>query len=400
MDEGPRSDDRRNARVYLTGLAASLIGNSAMSLVAGIWVKSLTGSNADAGLVSACVYGPSLAGPIAGMIVDRVRRRRWLIVVNLASAASIFSLVAVRSVHQVWLIYLAMAAYGTELVLTDPAESALFAELFSPAMRVRVNGWVLGIQETGRLIAPLAGAGLFALLGGGTVAGLDAATFVLAALAVSRLRMVDHPHATAPKRAGWRAELTAGAAHIRRDPGLARVVAAGAGVMAISALGVAAQYGLVAALGERPAFLGVLSGALGAGSIVAALTATRILRRLGERRLALVGLINFAAGELLSAAGWLPTALLGSIVLGFALPWAFLAVLNMTQQRTPLPLQGRVSAAVSLVMFGPQAPLQAVGALLITVVDYRVIFLGSALLTGLLAVWLMRGEPAGAVQLR
>ena len=41
---------RRNARRYLWALAASLVGNSAMSLAAGIWVKTLTGSDSAAGL--------------------------------------------------------------------------------------------------------------------------------------------------------------------------------------------------------------------------------------------------------------------------------------------------------------------------------------------------------------
>jgi len=39
---------RRNGRLYLTGLAVSLIGNNAMTLAAGIWVKSLTGSSSEA----------------------------------------------------------------------------------------------------------------------------------------------------------------------------------------------------------------------------------------------------------------------------------------------------------------------------------------------------------------
>ena len=59
------SPERRNARLYLTGLAMSVIGNNAMSLAAGIWVKSLTGSSSAAALVSECVYAPSLAGPLA-----------------------------------------------------------------------------------------------------------------------------------------------------------------------------------------------------------------------------------------------------------------------------------------------------------------------------------------------
>jgi hypothetical protein len=36
--------ERCNGRLYLTGLAVSVIGNNAMSLAAGIWVKSLTGT--------------------------------------------------------------------------------------------------------------------------------------------------------------------------------------------------------------------------------------------------------------------------------------------------------------------------------------------------------------------
>ena len=76
---------------------------------------------------------------------------------------------------------MAMDAYGVEATLTDPAEDALFAEMLPPAIRQRVNGWRLGLQETGRLVAPLLGAGLFSLVGGGAVAVLDAATFLVAA---------------------------------------------------------------------------------------------------------------------------------------------------------------------------------------------------------------------------
>jgi hypothetical protein len=58
-------------------------------------------------------HAPTLAGPVAGAVADRVRRRRFLI--------------ALRG----------------------------------------LNGWRLGLQEAGRLVSPLFGAGLFALAGGG-----------------------------------------------------------------------------------------------------------------------------------------------------------------------------------------------------------------------------------------
>lgn len=369
-------EDRRNARLYLVGLAASLIGNSAMSLVAGIWVKSLTGSSALAGLVSVCIYAPSLAGPLGGMIVDRVPRLRWLLGANLVSAVLLLPLLAVSSRQTIWIIFFVMTCYGAELILLDPAESALFAEMLPLDLRQRMNGWRLGLQETGRLVAPLLGAGLFALIGGRAVALFDAATFLVAAVMVSRIRL-ERPLAPAP-HPHWRTDLLAGFNHIRSTPELRRTLLAGAIVMALSGLLVAAQYSLVQGLGEPPSFLGVLSAALGAGSVVAALTSNRLLTHIGEQWLGVIGMVDFALGNAARATGWLPAALMGSVLLGFALPWVFLAVLNLAQRLTPLSLQGRMSAAITLVMFGPQAPIQAVGSWAIQYVTYQQLYVAGA----------------------
>jgi MFS family permease len=376
----------RNARLYLVGLAASLLGNSALSLVAGVWVKTLTGSSAQAGLVSACVYAPSLAGPLAGLLADRVDRRRWLIAVNLVSAGTVLILLGVHSASQVWLIFVAMSLYGVELVLVDPAETALFAVMLPVAVRRRVNGWRLGIQELGRLGAPLLGAGLFTLIGGGAVAALDSATFLVAAATTAMLRVAAKPE---PRSAtGSLHELSEGARHIWADVPMRRIVIATTAVMAVSGVGVAAQYSLVTAIGEHPAFLGVLTAALGAGSIAGALVSGRVIRKVGERRLALAGLANFAVGESLQASGWLPAALLGRLVLGFALPWTYLAALNVTQSHTPDRLQGRVAAAVTLVLFGPSAPMQALGSLAIAHATYSTIYIGSGIAAVAIAAWL------------
>lgn len=115
---------------------------------------------------------------------------------------------------------------------------------------------------------------------------------------------------------------------------------AATGVMAISGLGVAAQYGLLAALHEPPAFLGVLTALLGAGSILAAVWSPRLIARLSEARVAITGLVNFAVGELLRATGWLPSAVIGSLVLGFSLPFVFLAVLSLAQRASRLGCRG------------------------------------------------------------
>ena len=96
-----------------------------MTLVAGIWVKSLTGSSSAATLVSVCVYAPSLLGPLAGLVADRVPLRALLLLTNLVAGALVLPLIAVRTSDDVWLIYLVMAAYGLSAVLIDPAETSL-----------------------------------------------------------------------------------------------------------------------------------------------------------------------------------------------------------------------------------------------------------------------------------
>ena len=49
----------------------------------------------------------------------------------------------------------ARPAYGVEGTLMDPAEYALFAQMFTTELRRRLNGLRVTIQETGRLVAPL-----------------------------------------------------------------------------------------------------------------------------------------------------------------------------------------------------------------------------------------------------
>jgi MFS family permease len=387
------SAERRNGRLYLTGLAVSVIGNNAMSLAAGIWVKSLTGSSSEAALVSVCVYAPSLAGPLAGVVADRVRRRRFLIWLNLVSAGLVLPALAVGGPGSVWIIFAVMTWYGIQLTLSSPAEDALFAVMLSRERRQELNGWSLGFQETGRLVSPLFGAGLFALVGGGIVSVFDAITFVIAAVALSRIRMREAR--PAPQRRRWRADLLAGFGHIRRTPELRRLLPAASVVMSFSAVLVAAQYSLVQGVGEPPSFLGVFSAGLGAGSIVASMVSGRLLRRAGERWLAVLGMANFALGNAIRATGWLPLAVAGSVVLGFALPWLFLALLNLAQRCTPPELQGRVSAAVMLAFFGPQAPLQALGALAIRYATYRQLYLAGAavaVVTAIVFSWTSRGQ--------
>lgn len=61
----------RNMRVLLIGQAMNMLGNTAMLVVLGIWVKTVTGSSADAGLIFLLLGATSFLAPVTGLLVDR-----------------------------------------------------------------------------------------------------------------------------------------------------------------------------------------------------------------------------------------------------------------------------------------------------------------------------------------
>jgi len=393
---------RRNAVVYLTGLAFSVVGSSAMLLVAGIWVKTLTGSSSAAALVSVCVYAPSLLGPLGGLIADRVRQQRLLIGVNVAAAAGVSTLLLVSSRDSIWLIYVVMLGYGCSLVITDPAETALFTRMFSAEVRVRTNGVRLALQEAGRLVSPLLGAAVFVAVGGGAVAGIDAVTFLIAAAATAMLVI---PHETVRDQApevSWRAEVAAGLAHLWHTPALRRATILAAAPIVVSGLLVAAQYSMVTeGLHRSPAFIGVLASLLGAGSVAASLLSGRLIDRFGELAVITAGAVNFVAATALAGAGVLPLALAAALLAGFALPWSLLGIVCLGQRLSAISLQGRVSAAITLLVFGPQPITQAIGAALITRLSYHVVYamVAAAIAVLLTVMTVHQGSRAQSQQL-
>src|SRR5581483_5508776 len=103
---------QRGFPLLFLGLFTSMIGDSLMLIVMAIWVKSLTDSNGAAGLTFFFMALPSFAAPLAGMFVDRTKRRTVLIWGNLVTALGLAPLLFVHSGSDVWIIYLVSVVYG------------------------------------------------------------------------------------------------------------------------------------------------------------------------------------------------------------------------------------------------------------------------------------------------
>jgi MFS family permease len=378
----------RDARVFLAGWTLSQFGDWAMIIVLAVWAKSLTGSNAAAGLVFFALAAPSIFSPLAGVVVDRVRRRPLLVAVYSVEAVVVLGLLFVHDRSDVWILY-AMAVFtGVAGTLAASARSALMTVTIPRELLGDGNAIFQSVREGLRLIAPLAGAGIYAAAGGGVVAIVDSVSFagVVTALLLMRtpeprFERVEH---------SFISEAMAGARHIVHTIPLRQIIFSTGAALFVVGFSETIIFAVIdQGLHRPPSFLGVLSSLQGVGAIAGGLTAVRGLRRLGDVRLAGIGMAGFAVGDLTFMSSSLPLIAVGIMVAGFGVSWLIVGLMTAVQVRTPLRLQGRVSSAADVLISTPQTISIAIGAALIAVVDYRVLVVVEAVAVALCGVYLL-----------
>jgi MFS family permease len=355
------------------GLAASMCGDSIMLLVLSMWVKTLTGSNALAGLTFFFMVIASLFGPVLGVWVDRVRRRPLLVWGNVASAVMVMPLVLVRDAGDVWLIWLVAFLYGVSMVVLPAGLNGLLKEPMPEDLLVDANASLQTTKEAFRLFGPLVGAAIFAAVGGWLVAVIDAASFLVAAVVIASITVPEE----VPEHDGshFREQLSAGVRHLTRDRVLGHVLVGFAITMLVLGFVEASIYALLDAFDKPATFAAVFVTVQGVGAIAGGLSSGWVMRRIGEIAGCVAGLVVLAvsmAGVAVTTS--LPVMLCFAAVMGVSLPWLMVGYMTLIQRRTPGPLMGRVSTAAELVMSLPSAVSLALGALLVVVLDYRVIF--------------------------
>jgi Na+/melibiose symporter-like transporter len=387
----------RDARIFLAGWTVSQFGDWAMIIVLAVWAKALTDSNASAGLVFFALAAPSIFSPLAGVVVDRVRRRPLLVAVYSIEAVAVLALLFVHDRGDVWILYAMAVFIGTFGTLAASARSALMTVTIPRELLGEGNAIFQSVREGLRLIAPLAGAGIYAAAGGGVVAIVDSASFVFVVVALlcmrtpePRFERVEH---------NFMAEALAGAKHIWHTLPLRQIVFSTGAALLVVGFSETIIFAVIdQGLHRPPSFLGVLSTLQGIGAIAGGLTAVRGLRVLGDVRVAGLGMAGFAVGEFAFVSSSLPLVAVGVAVAGFGVSWFIVGLMTALQVRTPLRLQGRVSSAADVIISTPQTASIAVGAALIAVVDYRLLVVVESVAVAICAAYLLTRRavvPAG-----
>ena len=386
-------------RRLLIGQSLSTFGDTALYLTLGIWAKSLTHSNSAAGGVFLALGLPALFGPLAGHLADRLPRCPLLIAANAVTGAMVLSLLAVHSRAELWVIYLVAFCYGISFSVLGSAGAGLRKDLLAGENLASANAALQSVGQGMRIVAPLAGAGLFVAFGGGAVAVLDAVTFAAAIAALASIKVTESRSA-APVRAPFRSDVVAGFRHLRAVPLLLQLTAVTACAFSVIGLCETIIFAVIGqGLHRPPSFLGILSAAQGAGSIAGGIALTFLLRRLGSARVVGLALAASSLACVAYLSHSVTLCLAGAATDGIGLVWLVAAATTATQRYSPPSLQGRVDAAFMMLILTPQTLSIAAGTLLISLVDYRLLLLIVIAATGACALLLLvrpAAEPADA----
>jgi MFS family permease len=333
-----------------------------------VLLTKLTGSGLLGGVALAADTGiQALLLPYAGVIADRVDRRRIMITSNAAAFAAVLVLLAVRSPGSAFLGPLAVGAVAVAKAFYSPAATAALPNLVDPADLSAANAIAGSSWGTMAVVGSSLGGVLSAAFGPYTCFLITAALLGVAAALVLGVRRPMQ----GPREAGvahprvWYALREAGGyiAHRPRVAALVTVKSAvglGNGVLALFPV-LAAGVFAAGATGT-----GLLFAARGLGALIGPLLMRRVLR---HPRWLLTGLaVSMTAYGLaylgVSLVSWFPLVL-ALVVVAHVAGGGNWAMSNFALQvEVPDALRGRVFATDQMIaMLAVSSSLLVVGAL-------------------------------------
>jgi MFS family permease len=352
----------RDFLLLWSGQSVSELG-SAVTLLAVplVAVVVLHASTFAVGLLSAAETAPFLLIALpAGLVVDRLAKRRLMLACDLARTVVIGSVpvAAAAGVLTLFQLYAVALVSGILTVLFDVAYQSYLPALVRPDQLPDGNGKLAVTQSIAQVAGPSAGGGLFGLLRAGALTA-DAASYAVSALSLLLIRTPEPPVAkvASAERPPMRTEIFAGLRFVLRHPVLRKVCACTATANLFSNITFALVIiFLVRVLHVPAASTGLLIAAGGLGGVLGGLVSGWLSRWIGSARIIWVSMLGFGALGLLmplAEPGWrLAFFAAGMAAFSFAGVLYNIAQLSFRQAICPPTLLGRMNAAVRWIVWG------------------------------------------------
>ncbi|MEO8752011.1 MAG: MFS transporter [Casimicrobiaceae bacterium] len=394
----------RNYRLFFVGQGLSLIGTWLQQVAMGWLVYRLTGSAWLLGVVAFCSnIGILVFGNVAGVLADRVDRRRGLLVTQslmLAQAVVLAVLTALGMIETWHLIVLALWL-GTCTAFDLPMRQSMYVHFVEQrsdlANAIALNSLLVNCA---RVVGPALAGVLLSVTSEAICFALNALSFVAVIVALLLIRWPERVKAA--HTAGWWSSWLEGARYTSSTPAVRALLL----LIAALAWTITPYTALMPVFakdiyGGGPHTLGWLLSAAGGGAL---LSTGYLASRPTVRGLAgMIGQAAVAAGAALALFSYMrayPIALVLLFVTGGALILAAAATNTILQTIVEDRLRGRVAAFYTLSFLGV-APL---GNLVAGALADAIGAPSTLLLNGVLAVfaaaWYWRQLPAMRASLR
>lgn len=372
--ESPALRHNRNFRNLLASDAVSHAGTQITLLALPvIAVVTLEASPLETGYLRAAQTAAFLlVGLPAGVWVDRLRRRPIMIASDLVRAALLLSLPAAWLVGVLTLPQLYLVAFGMSVatVFFDVAHRSYLPTIVTKDQLVGGNSALETAAGVSRVAGPGVGGMAVQWLGGPLAVLADAASFLVSALFLGRIKAREAGDVQPPSdRPGLWGEIREGLGFVMRDRYL-RAIALSAAISngcgsAVAALEVVFMIDTV---GVSVGLFGVLLTAGAVGGVLGAMLSAPLTRWVGQARIVFLASAVLKPFDLL-----IPLTTLGAGLTFFAVPLLAGGVcgvlFNVAQASfrmaiTPDRLLGRMTATMRFIAWGVLPLGAAAGGLL------------------------------------
>lgn len=355
----------RNFRQLWIGDALGQFGAQLALLALPIFaVDQLNATEAQMGYLTAAETAAFFViGLPAGAWVDRLRKRRTLIVADLVRAAVLAAVVAagVTGNASMPLLYAAGVLMSCATVFFDVAHQSYVPGLVGLEHIVEGNSKLQATQSVAAVAAPAVGGMLLRVITAPALIGTTVVTYLTSAFFVGRIRQ-DEALPDKADRRPLRTEVREGLAFVVHQPLLRRIVACTSiGNFAGGVTGALFVIYARRVLELDAATLGLVFSVSSVGGLLGAVLADRVARWVGEGRAVAVSALAWVPAMALTPLAE-PLAGLGvpasaTLIAGGGLATFLIVVYNVAQvsfrQRLcPPALLGRMNASVRFIVWG------------------------------------------------
>ena len=264
----------RNFRLLYIGQTISQLGDWFNTVAVYALLLDLTGSaTAVAWMLIVQMLPIALVGPLAGVVVDRLNRRRIMMAADLARGCLVLGLLLVRRADQIWIAYVVTALSVAAQAFFEPARTATIPNVTSGEELLPANALSSATWSAMLAIGASVGGLVTAAFGRNVAFVINAASFFVSWLFIAATRYDATPASRPPLR-GLAAitgisDLIEGVRYIRRSSHVAALMFVKAGWgLAGGILLLLTIFGqrVFPVRGSTAAGIGVLYGARGIGA--------------------------------------------------------------------------------------------------------------------------------------